>query len=134
MDKKIFIIEDDANILFGLQAKFRVEGFLVETNAGADKPEVLLTKIKEFKPDFIILDLMLPANDGFEIARVLKNDELTKHILVLVFTSLGDNDSRARGLEIGVDQYILKYEINLDELVQKIKKTIINREKMSQIN
>lgn len=132
MDKKIFIIEDDVNILLGLQAKFRVEGFFVAIDSGSEKSEVLLNKIKEFNPDYIILDSILPTNDGFEMVRAIKANELTRKVLVFLYTSLSDKD--IRGLKIGVDYYILKHEINLDELVQKVKKTIINREKMSRIN
>lgn len=131
MNKKIFIIEDDANILYGLQAKFRIEGFSVEINNGIEEKELLLMKLKESKPDYVILDLILPANDGFEIAKLIRSDETTKAIPIMVFTNLSDADSRARGIDVGIDQFVSKNEINLDELVQKVKKIFINKEKIS---
>lgn len=126
-NKKILIIEDEANLLYGLQAKFRVAGFEIITDEGADKTESM-EKIKVFKPDYIILDIILPRVDGFNLLAEVKADPAISMIPVFIFTNLNDTDSRQRGQELGADFYLVKAELNLDEFVAKFKKIIDNRE------
>ncbi|PIR13636.1 hypothetical protein COV49_01635 [Candidatus Falkowbacteria bacterium CG11_big_fil_rev_8_21_14_0_20_39_10] len=129
MRKKIFIIEDDANICSALQAKFSINGLEVEVNNGNTSIQELIKDIKKFKPDYMILDLILPRMDGFEVARIINQDPDTVDILIFVFTNLTDDDSRARGLELGVKHYFIKNEFNIDEFVEKIQKIIKNKTK-----
>lgn len=130
-NKKIFIIEDDANLLYGLQAKFRVEGFEVIADAGADKTEAM-EKIKILKPDYIILDIILPKINGFTILAEIKADPVISKIPIFIFTNLSDSDSRQKGAELGADFYLIKTELNLDEFVAKFKKIIDNKEKINE--
>lgn len=130
MNKKIFIIEDDANVLYALQAKFRVEGFGVEVDSGDSSLEEIMNKIRHYQPDYIILDLILPKLDGFEVARNLQSDNDTKNIKIFVFTNLADEDSRQTGEKAGVDYYLLKTELGTDELVSKVIKIIQNKQKI----
>ncbi|MDP2708434.1 MAG: response regulator [bacterium] len=129
MGKKILIVEDDANLLYGLQAKLRVAGFEVMTDEGADQPEVL-EKIKALKPDYIILDLILPRLDGFELLSEIKSEQEISKIPVFIFTNLSDSDSRQKGKNLGADFYLIKTDFNLDEFVEKFKKIIGNLEKI----
>lgn len=126
MDKKIFIIEDDANILYGLAAKFGVSGFQIETDTGAGDITALMRKIKMFKPNFIILDLILPHADGFFLLEAIKSDKEVDS-LNFVFTNLSDEDSRARGMKLGADYYFIKNDFSIDEFVKKVIKIIKNR-------
>lgn len=123
--KKIFIIEDDANLLYGLQAKFRVEDFAVATDQGLNQDE-LTEKIRTFKPDCIILDMILPKIDGFDLLSKIKADPETSKITVFVFSNLSDRDSKERAAKLGADFYLIKTEVNLDEFVAKFKKIIAN--------
>ncbi|MDP2766786.1 MAG: response regulator, partial [Candidatus Methanoperedens sp.] len=84
MSKKILIIEDDVNILYGLQAKLSVEGFSVKAEAGDSGIEEILFKIKFFKPDYVILDLMLPMIDGFDVLSAIKADNEISGIPVFI--------------------------------------------------
>ncbi len=129
-NNKILIVEDEANLLYGLQAKFRVAGFDVITDQGDDK-KILLEKIKTVKPDYIILDIMLPQVDGFDILAQIKADPEISMIPVFIFTNLSDADSRQRGQKLGADFYLIKSELNLDEFVEKFQKIIANQEKIS---
>ena len=129
-NKKILIIEDDANLLYGLLAKFRVEGFEVITDAGADKTEAM-EKIKILKPDYIILDIILPRVDGFQMLAEIKADPAISKIPVFIFTNLSDLDSRQKGAALGADFYLIKTELNLDEFVAKFKKIITNKIKLT---
>ncbi len=129
MAKKIIIIEDEANLLYGLQSKFRVEGFEVITDEGSDKNEAL-EKIKTLKPDYIILDIILPRLNGFDLlAEIKANPEISK-IPVCIFTNLSDTDSRRRSERLGAEFYFIKTDFNLDEFVETFKKVIANKEKI----
>lgn len=126
--KKILLIEDDANLLYGLQAKLRVEGFETVTDQGLDKSEVL-EKITVLKPDYIILDIILPKINGLDLLKEIKARPGISRIPVFIFTNLSDNDSRQQAIKFGVDVYLVKHDFNLDEFVAKIKKIIANQEK-----
>jgi DNA-binding response OmpR family regulator len=129
MSKKIFIIEDDANLLSSLKAKFSIGGFQVETDNGAGTAEEVIKNIKVLNPNFIILDLILPKVDGFSILSKIKSDKDTLNIPVFVFTNLSDEDSKERSKDLGSDYYFIKSNFSVDEFVEKFKKIIINKEK-----
>ncbi len=128
--KKVFIIEDDANVLYSLQAKFGLEGIDIEINNGSGEIYDLMNKIKIFHPDFIILDLLMPEVDGFEIAKAIKKDPETKNIIIFAFTNLSDKDSKNKASEIGIDYYFLKKDLTIEDLIEKIKKILTNRKKI----
>jgi len=130
MAKKILLIEDDVNLLYGLQAKFSVEGFSVATDAGSEKEEIL-EKIRALKPDYVILDIILPRVDGFEVLKEIKTDPQFTGLPVYILTNLSDDDSRERAAQLGADLYLLKIDFNLDEFVEKFKKVISNAEKIN---
>ena len=130
MAKKILLIEDDVNLLYGLQAKFSVEGFSVATDAGSEKEEIL-EKIRALKPDYVILDIILPRVDGFEVLKEIKTDPQFTGLPVYIFTNLSDDDSRERAAKLGADLYLLKIDFNLDEFVEKFKKVISKAEKIN---
>jgi len=129
MPKKIYIIEDDANVLYSLQAKFSLEGFQVGTNMGNMEIQDLFNEIKKFKPDFIVLDLILPALDGFEVIKSMKADEEISRLPLFIFTNLSDRDSKSRSLDLGVKHYFVKSDFNVDDFVAKTKKIITNLKK-----
>jgi DNA-binding response OmpR family regulator len=127
MGKKIFIIEDDANILYALQAKLSLAGFDIEINNGSSSAEEVIRKIKMFNPNYLILDLILPLLDGFSIAKAIKADEELSEIKVFVFTSLSDSDSRSMGASYGVKYYFIKNELSIDDFVSRFLKIVNNK-------
>lgn len=127
--KKIILIEDDANLLYGLQAKFRIKGFEIITDEGSDKAGVF-RKIKTLKPDYIILDIILPKLNGFDLLAEIKADSATSKMPVFIFTNLNDSDSRQKSEKLGAACYFLKTEFNLDEFVNKFEKIAANLEKI----
>lgn len=131
MAKKILIIEDDANVMHGLGAQFRVEGFEVLFSDGTDFIGSLISRISVEKPDYIVLDLVLPNVDGFELLNRIKADEDIFTTPVFVFSDMSDSDVRARCHNLGADYYFLKEELDIDEFVAKVKKIIQNRVKLN---
>ena len=96
MSKKIFIIEDDVNTLSALQAQFSAKGMEVITNNGMGEIRGILQEISKDRPDYIILDLILPQIDGFELLGSIKSKKEEISTPVFIFTDLSDEDSRAR--------------------------------------
>jgi len=126
MNKKAYIIEDDANILHGLKANLSHAGFEVEVDQGQGERQAILNKAKLFKPDIIILDLVLPAIDGFELLYGIKASEDFNNTKVFIFTNYSDDDKKKRCEDMGVNYYFLKDEFNIAEFVVKVKKIINN--------
>jgi DNA-binding response OmpR family regulator len=134
MEKKIFILEDDTNILYGLSAQLSADDFEVETSEGEEDAGVLLDSMHEFSPDYIILDLILPKLDGFEILKSIKEDPELSDVPVFIFTDVSDEDSRQRSLNLGADQYFIKDEFDVFSFAQKIKKIIENQANDEEFN
>ncbi len=130
MHKKVFIIEDDVNVLYSLQAKLSVEGFTVAVENGNSSVSEVLEKIRDLKPDVIVLDLILPQIDGFQLLGRLKADKELGSIPVFIFTNLSDSDSRRKGMDLGGDYYVIKSQLHLDEFVDKVKKILHNQNKL----
>jgi len=128
-NKKIFIIEDDANILYGLEAQFTAADLEVEVSEADEELEELMAKIRDFDPQYIILDLILPKVDGFEVIKKIKSDEELAEKEIFIFTDLSDEDSRSRSLELGADYFFFKEEFDTFEFAEKVKKIVANKDK-----
>ena len=119
MSKKIFIIEDDENILYGLQDRFTSDGYEVNISTAEEEVDELLARIKKAKPDFLTIDLLLPKIDGMEIIKRLKGDEDLADLEVIIFTDLSDEDGKARSVGLGVNHYFLKNEMDINEFADQ---------------
>lgn len=130
-NKKIFIIEDDADITYGLESQFEAANFEVEIATGDEELEELMETIRSFEPDYIILDLILPKVDGFEIVKKIKEDSELNDKEIFIFTDLSDEDSRSRSLEVGADYVFFKEEFDTFEFAEKVKKIVANQDKVA---
>ena len=128
-NKRIFIIEDDANLLYGLESEFTAGELEVETSEGDEEPDELMSRLRDFAPDYIVLDLILPKIDGFEIIKRIKSDEELSDKQVFIFTDLSDEDSRQRSLQLGADYVFFKEEFDTFQFAEKVKKIVANQEK-----
>jgi len=116
--KRILIIEDDAAILRGLKDNLEYESYEVLTAADGEEGYYL---IKEKKPDLIILDLMLPKMNGYELCRKVRHEGVTTPILML--TARGEEMDRVLGLDMGADDYVTK-PFSVPELLARIRAII----------
>jgi len=132
MEKKIFIIEDDANILYSLEANFSAEGLDVQTSEGEEEADELMENIHDFQPDYVILDVILPKLDGFDIIKKIKEDDELSDLPIFVFSDISDEDSRSRSLEIGADYFFPKDEFDTYEFTEKVKKIMANQERLGE--
>jgi two-component system chemotaxis response regulator CheY len=128
-NKRIFIIEDDANLLYGLESEFTAGELEVETSEGDEEPDELMSRLRDFAPDYIVLDLILPKVDGFEIIKKIKSDEELSDKQIFIFTDLSDEDSRQRSLQLGADYVFFKEEFDTFQFAEKVKKIVANQEK-----
>lgn len=117
MSKKILLIEDEMDQITVVSLRLKANGFKV---IFAMDGEEGLKKATEEKLDLILLDLIIPKIDGFEVSRRLKADELTKNIPIIAITAAGIKNIEQRCRVAGMDDFIAK-PYNSTELVSKIK-------------
>jgi DNA-binding response OmpR family regulator len=115
MQKKVLIVEDDPGILLNLKDEFESNGYTVFSAEDGIKG---LTLAREKKPDLIILDLMLPVMDGYEVCRELRNEGNRTPIIML--TAKNQEIDKVLGLELGADDYVTK-PFSLRELMARVK-------------
>ena len=118
--QKIMIVDDEMATLLPLKRSLEAQGYIViEAYDGYQAIE----KAKTEKPELIVLDLMLPGIDGFEVCARLKKDEITGKIPVIMLTAKDEVRDKVEGLEMGADDYVTK-PFNLNELKARIKNVL----------
>lgn len=120
MKHKILIVDDEPNIVLPLQ-------FLMEQNSHrvsvASSGEEALEKIMQLKPDLILLDIMLPGIDGYEVCEIVRLNPEWKHTKIIFLTAKGRDMDIAKGLLLGADAYISKPFANA-EVVEKVRELL----------
>lgn len=120
MPKKVLIIDDEKDFFEIIRVRLEAWGY--EAFAAYDGYEGL-EKARESKPDLILLDIMMPKMDGYQVCRLLKFDEELQKTPVILLTARGQDQDRLTGKEVGADDYIVKPFEN-KELQATIKKHI----------
>ena len=115
--KKILFVEDEPSLQKAVSEILTQEGFEVMT---ASDGEEGLEMIKQ-KPDLVLLDLILPKKDGFQVLKEMKEDEKTKDIPVIVLTNLEGTGDVEKALELGATTYLVKANYELEDVLAKIK-------------
>jgi two-component system, sensor histidine kinase and response regulator len=114
---KILIVDDEEHIVKALRYVLENEGFDVET---AFDGEETLNMVENSKPDIILLDVMMPKKNGYDVCRILKEDKRTQLIPIVMLTALKQKEERIKGIEAGADDFISK-PIDQRELLTRIK-------------
>ena len=118
---KILIVEDDPYVRRFYERLYRVAEVDHQIEMAADGEEGL-AKAKTFKPTLILLDIMMPKMDGFEVLERLKADPETADIVVVMLTALGDEESAKRATSLGAAGFIVKSEVPYEELLRTVDK------------
>jgi DNA-binding response OmpR family regulator len=118
---KILIIEDDRYISKMYQLKLSLEGYDVQV---AENGRQGVDKVKEFMPNIILLDILMPELDGFEVLKIVKGEETTKNIPILIMSNLGQEDHIEKGMKLGAIGYIVKSQYTPSKVVEKIKEVL----------
>jgi len=118
MAKKILVVEDDKFLRELISQKLLQEGYDIEGAADGEKG---LEAIKKEKPDLVLLDLILPGVDGFEVLASMKEDSDIAQIPVIILSNLGQKDDIEKGLKMGAVDYLIKAHFTPAEIVEKIR-------------
>lgn len=125
--KKILIIDDDTFLIDMYALKFTKSNFSVTTALG---PEIALEKLREgFVPDVILLDIIMPVMDGFELMEKMKEENLAPKTIKVILSNRGQASDIARGESFGVAGYIVKASSTPAEVIEKVNDIINNLEK-----
>lgn len=126
--KKVLVAEDDNFLMKVYEVKLNKEGFnLIMARDGEEAVKL----IKSEKPDIILLDLVMPKKNGFEVLTEVKADPETKNIPILILSNLGQVEDIKKGLDAGADDYIIKADVSIEEIVEKIRKKLKARSSLT---
>jgi len=121
MAKKILIVEDDKFLRELISQKLVREGYDIAEAIDGEKG---IKAVREEKPDLILLDLILPGIDGFEVLTKIKEDPKIAQIPVIILSNLGQKDDIERGLKMGAVDYLIKAHFTPGEIIEKIKTSL----------
>ena len=119
--KTILIVEDNKILRELIVSKLTKENYNVFEAIDGEEG---IKKIKEKNPDLILLDLLLPGIDGFEVLSQIKNDPKLSSISVIIFSNLGQKEEVEKGLKMGATDYMIKASFTPKEIIDKIKATL----------
>lgn len=115
---KILLVEDDTTLSGVYRSRLEVEGFdVMEVHDG----EQALSAAMEYKPDLILLDAMMPKISGFDVLDILRNTPETTNVHVIMLTALSQPKDKQRAEELGVDDYLVKSQVVISDVVTRIK-------------
>lgn len=125
---RVLIVEDDQFLRELSTKKLTKEGFQVEFAIDGDEG---WAKIQSMKPDVVLLDIILPGIDGFEIlTRVRGSEDLTvREVPLILLSNLGQESDVAKGERLGADDYLIKANFTIDEIIEKIKSVLLKKKK-----
>jgi len=119
--KTILLVEDDPFLIDIYKSKLKEVGFEIET---AEDGEKALRKTKEKKPDLMLLDIVLPNIDGWEILKKIRSDPGLKDLKVIVLSNLGQKEEVEKGMALGATKYLIKAHFTPSEVVEEVKKLL----------
>jgi DNA-binding response OmpR family regulator len=116
--KKILLVEDDDSLASVYQTRLQAEGFDLRRVPNGE--EALAAAI-EYKPDLILLDVMMPKVSGFDVLDILRNTPETTNVKVIMLTALSQDSDKERAESLGVDDYLVKSQVVIADVVDRIK-------------
>ena len=116
--KRILLVEDDTSLASVYRARLEIEGFAIrEVHNG----EEALSATLEFKPDLILLDAMMPKVSGFDVLDLLRNTPEAAKVRIIMLTALSQPKDRERAEGLGVDEYMVKSQVVIGDVVARVK-------------
>lgn len=116
--KKILLVEDDEALAAVYRSRLELEGF--ETKEVNNGEEALSTAVA-FKPDLILLDVMMPKISGFDVLDILRNTTETANVRIIMLTALSQPKDKERAESLGVDDYLVKSQVVIGDVVERVK-------------
>lgn len=118
---KVLIIEDEEMLVNMYISKFEKEGYGIEKALNGREG---LEKVKNYNPEIILLDVIMPEMDGFMVLKQLKSEASTKNIPVIMLTNLGQEEDVEKGKKLGVKDYLVKANLTPSQVVDKVKEVL----------
>ncbi|MDP2909949.1 MAG: response regulator [bacterium] len=119
--KLILLIEDDPFLVDIYTIKLKEMGFSVDSTDDGDQA---ILKIKENKPDLVLLDIVLPNLNGWEILRKIKKDDEMRYLKIIILSNLAEREEVEKGMKFGADKYLVKAHYTPSEVVKEITKIL----------
>jgi DNA-binding response OmpR family regulator len=116
--KKILFVEDDDALAGVYLVRLQAEGFDVKRVANGEEA---LAAATTFKPDLVLLDVMMPKVSGFDVLDILRNTPETANLKVVMLTALSQEADRKRAQDLGVDDYLVKSQVVITDVIDRIK-------------
>ncbi len=116
--KRILLVEDDEGLAQVYITRLDIEGFEVRR---VPNGEDALAAALEFKPDLILLDVMMPKVNGFDVLDILRNTPETTNVKIIMLTALSQEADRKKAEEMGVDDYLVKSQVVIADVVERVK-------------
>ena len=116
--KKVLLVEDDETLATVYQQRLELEGFEVQHSNNGEDALVAATK---FMPDLILLDVMMPKLNGFDVLDILRNTPQTRNIRIVMLTALSQPKDAERAKELGADDFLIKSQVVIGDVVARIK-------------
>lgn len=114
MSARILLVEDNSDLAEGIEYNLRLEGYEVRI---AENGRIAIDLAAEWKPDLVLLDLMLPVLDGYQVLRAVRQSD--KHVPVIILSARGEEADKIRGFRLDADQYVTK-PFSIVELLERI--------------
>lgn len=115
---KILLVEDDQTLAKVYQQRLELEGFEVHH---VDNGESALEVATSFHPELILLDVMMPKLNGFDVLDILRNTEATQNIRIIMLTALSQPKDAERAKELGADEFLVKSQVVVGDVIDRIK-------------
>ena len=116
--KRILLVEDDDALASVYQTRLQAEGFDVQR---VPNGEDALAQTLQYRPDLILLDVMMPKVSGFDVLDILRNTPETVNIKVIMLTALSQDSDKERAKNLGVDDYLVKSQVVIADVVERVK-------------
>lgn len=116
--KKILLVEDDDALATTYLMRLQAEGFDIRRVADG---EDALAAARDYKPDLVLLDVMMPKISGFDVLDILRNTPETANLKVVMLTALSQDSDKQRAQGLGVDDYLVKSQVVMSDVVERIK-------------
>lgn len=117
--KTILVVEDDKLLSNLITKKLKAEGYEV---IHAESGEAALSRLREGAPGLVLLDILLPGIDGFEVLKNIRSETATRETPVIILTNLGQESDIEQGKKLGATAFLVKALLSLDEIVREVRR------------
>lgn len=121
ISKKILLVEDDDALANVYMMRLEAEGFVMRRVANGEEA---LAAVKEYRPDLMMLDVMMPKVSGFEVLDIIRHTPDTMNLKIMVLSALGQESDKQKAESLGADDYLVKSQVVITDVIARIRKLL----------